>query len=341
MISKETRSVKKEEGKGFKKPPSEVQAVLMETLQVAFSVLEALPGVAEVRNKMYVFIQRLIQCLGENVLSIMPRILLLLIQNCTSEDILDVSQLMNQLCIKFGAKALSSLDTNILPFLQKCHHLSNTIAADKNMSSGQQHDPNAPIAPHLRTEQLSIQKLSFAVMNHIVTNGVTAVLLSPTNVSSLEAILQSMSDGAINVEDPLMKKTCLIFFRLLLDQWVGTTSDGNNNGSSGGAPDFVVHGYVTFVCNILIPGMMQFFLRADGPFNVNDANYHRLLVELSRILEIIKHRLPESLSRIAIQMQLPQPIAEGFCSAANRKEFEEFLKSWIQKNQEQNYSATR
>ena len=317
--------------KGFKKPPSEVQAVLMETLQVAFSVLEALPSVEEVRNKMYVFIQRLIQCLGENVLSIMPRILFLLIQNCTAEDILDVSQLMNQLCIKFGAKALNSLDTNLLPFLQKCHHLSNTIA-DKSTSSGQQQDPNAPIAPHLRTEQLSIQKLSFAVMNHIVTNGVTAVLLSPTNVSSLEAILQSMSEGAIIVEDPLMKKTCLIFFRLLLDQWVVKANDGINNSSSGGAPDFVVHGYVTFLCNVLIPGMLQFFLRADGPFNANDANYHRLLVEVSGILEILKNRLPESLGRIAIQMQLPQPIAEGFCSATNRKEFEAYLKGWIQKN---------
>ena len=82
--------------KGFKKPPSEVKAVLMETLQVAFSVLEALPGVKEVRNKMYVFVQRLIQCLGDKVLNVMPRLLFLLIQNCTTEDILDVSQLINQ-----------------------------------------------------------------------------------------------------------------------------------------------------------------------------------------------------------------------------------------------------
>ncbi len=307
--------------KGFKKPPSEVQTVLMETLQVAFSVLEALPTVAEVRNKMYVFVQRLIQCLGEKVLSIMPRMLFLFIQNCNTDDILDVSQLINQLCIKFRAKALSSLDTNILSFLEKCHHLANTIAVDRSITNNAQQDPNAPIAPHLRTEQLSIQKLSFAVMNHIVANDVTAVLLSPTNVSNLEAILQVMGEGAINVEDALMKKTCLIFFRLLLDQWVG-----NANGS---APDYVVHGYVTFLCDVLVPGILQFFLRADGAFNVVDANYYRLVVEVAGILEILKNRLPDTLGRIANQMQLPPPLAEGFCSSTSRKEFEEYLKGWI------------
>ena len=329
--------------KGFKKPPTEVQAVLLETLQVAFSVLEALPSVDDVRNKMFVFVQRLIQCLGDKVLSIMPRILFLLIQNCNTEDILDVAQLVNQLCIKFRSKALNSLDTNILSFLHKCHHLSNTIAVDKSTSTkDRQQDPNVPIAPHLRTEQLSIQKLSFAVMNHIVANDVTAVLLSPTNVSSLEAILLSMSEGAINVEDPLMKKTCLIFFRLLLNQWVGIANDGNINSlHSGGAPDYVVHGYVTFICNVLIPGMLQFFLRVDDNFNINDANYYRLLVEVAGMLEILKSRLPDSLGRIAIQMQLPPSITEGFCSVINRKGFEEYLKSWIQKNHELKYNATR
>lgn len=328
--------------KGFKKPPPEVQAVLVETLQVAFSVLEALPHNEDVRNKMYVFVQRLIQCLGDKVLNIMPRLLFLLIQNCTTEDILDVSQLINQLCIKFGAKALSSLDTNLLSFLQKCHHLSNTIAVDKTIANGQQQDHSVAVAPHLRTEQLSIQKLSFAVMNHIVANDVTAVLLSRTNVSSLEAILQSMSDGAINAEDPLMKKTCLVFFRLLLDQWVGNANGGNNNSlNGGGAPDYVVRGYVTFLCDTLIPGILQFFLCSDGAFNVSDANHYRLLVEVAGILAILKCRLPDSLGRIAIHMQLPPYITEGFYSASDRKEFENCLKAWIQKKDELKHNATR
>jgi len=321
--------------KGFKKPPPEVQAVLMETLQVAFLVLEALPNNENVRSKIYIFVQRLIQCLGDKVLNIMPRLLFVLIQNCTAEDILDVSQLMNQLCIKFRAKALSSLDNNLLPFLQKCHHLSNAIVYDKGTNPDQQHDRNAAIAPHLRIEQLSIQKLSYAVMNHIVSNDVSGVLLTATNVSNLEAILQSMSEGAINVEDPLMNKTCLIFFRQLVDQWVGETSGGHDDSmNSGSVPNYIVNGYITFICDVFIPGMLQSFLRADSIFNINDANSFRLVAEVAWILEILKSRLPDSLGRIAAHIQIPPPIAEELKSASIRKDFEGCLKGWIQKNNE-------
>jgi len=319
--------------KGFKDPPPEVQSVLMETLHVACSVLEALPNNEEVRNKTYVFVQRLIQCLGDKILNAMPRLLLLLIHHCTTEDILDVSQLINQLCIKFRSNAIGVLDSNLLSFLQKCHQLSESIATDTATANDPQKDP---VAPHLRTQQLSIQKLSYAVMNHIVTNDVTAILLSPTNVSSLEAILQSMSEGAMSVEDPLMKKTCLIFFKLLLDQWLVNTSNGGTNGSSANAaaaPDYVVHGYVTFVCDVLIPGMIQYFFRPDGNFNPNDANNYRLLSEFAGILEILKIRLPDLfgnvVAKMSVQMQLPSSIVESFRLAIDRKQFLQCLKASI------------
>ena len=327
--------------KGFKKPSIEVQTVLLETLEVAFSVLEALPNNEEIRNKTYVFVQRLIQCLEDKVLNIMPRLLFLLIQHCTAEDILDVSQLINQLCIKFKANATCALDSNLLPYLQKCHHISNTIGVDTGAPEHQQ-GQDVEVAPHLRTEQLSIQKLSYAVLNHIVSNDVTAVLISPTNISSLEAILQSMSEGAVSVEDPLMKKTCLIFFRLLLNQWVTTTimtvGNGGNNVDSSDVPDYIVQGYVQFICDVLVPGMLQFFLRNDGIFNINDANSFRLLVEFSCILEILKTRLPEIFGNVVDktiqQLALPLPMVEGFRLASTRKEFEDCLKGIIQQHRE-------
>eukprot|EP00536_Pseudo-nitzschia_multiseries_P003374 jgi/Psemu1/185823/e_gw1.52.10.1 len=321
--------------KGFRKPPSEVQNVLLETLQIALSVLEALPNNDEVRNKTYVFVQRLIQLLEDSVLKVTPRLLFLLIQHCNTEDILDVSQLMNQLCIKFKSKATCALDSNLLPFLQKCHHLSNTIATE-NVAT-QEHQ-QGPVAPHLRTEQLSIQKLSYAVLNHVVSNDVTSVLLSPTNVSSLEAILQSMSEGAINVEDSLMKKTCLIFFRMLFDQWVPNPNAASNGSSGVCAPDFIIQGYVTIICDVLTPGMFQLFCRTDGVFNVNDANDFRLVVEFARILEIFKTRLPEVLgnlmNRISMQIQMPAPVLDGLRTANSRKQFEECFRALIQNNLE-------
>jgi exportin-T len=263
----------------------------------------------------------------------MPRLLFLLISHCNSEDILDVAQLMNQLCIKFKGDAANALDASLLPFLRKCHYLSNNIVG----SSGIEINTGEMDAPaHLRIEQLQIQKLSYVVLQHAVVHRATALLLSPTNISSLEPILQSMSEGAIRVEDPLMKKTCLVFFRELLDQWV---KEGNEriNDISAKPPDYVIQGYIRFVCDVLVPGMIQLFLSSTNcGFNVEDANHFRCLVEFAGTLEILKNRLPDVyyqdvlVSKLSMQASLSQSIMEGFRSASSRKEFEVCLKALIQ-----------
>jgi exportin-T len=260
-----------------------------------------------------------------------PRLVFLLISHCTAADILDVSQLMNQLCIKFRADAIGALDTSLLPFLQKCYCLSSSVVdtSSNGMSQGEMD------APHLRTEQLSIQKLSFSVLQHIVVHRATAILLSPTNISGLETILQTLSNGAITAEDPVMKKSCLVFFRELLDQWVAE-ADGTYKGRSFVVPpDYVIQGFVRFFCDVLVPGMLDVFFSKNSSFNVDDANHFRCLAEFSGMLEILKNRLPDVYSRevldtkLSIQIGVSQPMVEAFRSANTRKEFEACFKAII------------
>ena len=317
--------------KGFKDPPLEVQSVLLETLSIAYAVLEALPGNGQVRNKSFVLLQRMIQCLETKVLPSIPRFLFLVIEHCTTEDILDVAQLFNQLCIKYKGDAVSAIDGSLLSFLRKCHALIIPISKEEQNSSID------VVAPHLRIEQLSVQKLTFTVLQHIVTHGVTAVLLSPTNASSLENILQSMSEGAIHVEDPLMKKTCLGFFRELVDQWIGggasnVNVDIMNNGRSSDRQQ-VVHGFLMFVCDILIPGVLQSFL--DDTFNEQDANQWRSVTEMAHILHLLKERAPEAyqhavLSRLGNgNLLCPAALLGGFRNASDPKEMELCIKQLI------------
>jgi hypothetical protein len=317
--------------KGFKDPPVEVQSVLLETVSIAYAVLEALPGNSQVRNKSFVLLQRMIQCLETKVLPSIPRFLYLLIEHCTTEDILDVAQLFNQLCIKFKSDAVSAIDQSLLSFLRKCHALIVPISKEQQNSS------TDVVAPHLRIEQLSVQKLTFTVLQHIVTHGVTAVLLSPTNASSLENILQSMSEGAIHVEDPLMKKTCLTFFRELVDQWSGgAASNGNSdNGNNGCDRQQLVHGFLMFVCDILIPGVLQSFL--VDTFNEQDANQWRSVSEMAHMLHLLQQRAPDAyqhavLSRLGNGNLVMCPVAllEGFRTASNPKEMELCLKQLIE-----------
>lgn len=329
--------------KGFKKPSVEVQMVLLETLNIALAVLEALPNNDLVRNKSFVLLQRLIQCLEEKVLPSIPRLLYLLIAHCTTEDVLDVAQLFNQLCIKFKDNAIPALDAALLPFLQKCHAL--IVALDfpsaAPPTSSEENDDDVMVAPHERTEKLSIQKLTFTVLQHVVGHSASAMLFSSTNISSLENILQSMSEGAIHVEDPLMKKTCLVFFRKLLDQWaavstagVSSTSENNGNPQQDAPPPppplVVAQGFVRFICDILIPGVIQSFCQND--FNLKDANQWRSVSEFAGLLEILQERVADvyySQVVMGTLAGLPPALLEGFQISSNRKDLETALKNLV------------
>ncbi|KAG7348477.1 hypothetical protein IV203_017182 [Nitzschia inconspicua] len=324
--------------KGFKRPSAEVQAILLETSQITRTVLEALPGNGMVRSKTMVLVQRYIQCLEEKILPTIPRLLFVLINNCTSEDILDVAQLMNQVCIKFRADAVPPLDASLLPFLQKCLYLSTKVVNEASHTDSQVDDDNAP---HLRTEQLSIQKLSYVVLQHIVVHHAAAMLLSPTNISSLEAILHTMSDGAIQVEDPVMKKSCLVFFRELMDQWIVINGETYPEVCTAEPSNNIVMGLVNFFCDTLLPGMLQVFLSTTIPFMIDDANSFRCLAEFSGMLEILKKRLPEIYNRDVVVSRFsflaggvaPQVLDE-FRSANTRKDFESVFKSLILQQQQ-------
>jgi exportin-T len=318
--------------KGFKQPPAQVQELLLQTMQVSMAVLEALPGNDQVRNKTVILTQRLIQCLEAQTLPFMPRLLSLLISHCNTEDILDVCQLMNQLCIKFKSNAAAAIDGSLLPFLQKCTYLSQSIVSNSSAPTTQ----NDIMAPHLLTEKLSVQKLSYSVLQHVVVHRATATLLSPTNVSSLEYILETMGEGAIFVEDPVMKKSCLVFFGELLDQWIKGSNGTCKEATTEVPPDDIVHGFIRYFCDILVPGMLQAFLAKDNRFNPDDASNFRCIGEFSGMLEIVKNHLPDvyhqqiMASKIAVHASTSKSLMEAFCLASSKKDFETCFKALIE-----------
>ncbi len=312
--------------KGFKRPSEPVQLVLLETLQFATRVLETLPNVEVVRNKSLVFMQRLIQCLEDKVLPIMPRLLHLVILHCNQEDILDVAQLCNQLCIKFKEKSIPAMDAALIPFLQKCHALASNTATTTMSPIISNDIVGSMTAPHERTEQLSIQKLSYMVLNHIAVNNVSGVLYTPTNLSNLEGILQTMSEGATRVEDPAMRKTCLVFFKEILERWIHA-----NNGP----PSTVVEGYIQFLCNVLIPATLESF--AQPTFSIQDANQWRCVLEFAALLDLLReHASPVYQQQVLVgvltkRLGCPTVLVEHFSMATDRKAVESGLKALLER----------
>lgn len=303
--------------KGFSKPPPEVQLVLAETLNVALVVLEVLPEKEQIRRNSIILFQRMIQCLGLLVLENAPRFFAILIVNCTSGDVVDVAQMFNQLCIKFKQDAAPALDRALLPFLQKCHSL---MPVTGEVVQGD-------IPPHLLTEQLSIKKLTFTVLQHIVTHRATVVLLSPSNSPSFESIMRTMSEGAISVEDAVMKKTCIQFFQELVDQW-GEQVNGSINGNSS-----IQQVFLQYICTSFGPGMIKCLL--DPNFDEKDAMLSRCVVEFASVFWSFKARRGAEIFQQGIVMGClqssgcPSNILAGFQAASNRIEMEVCMKEMV------------
>jgi exportin-T len=292
--------------KGFQAPPHSVQLVLADTMSVSLAVFRALPTHDGVRKNCTGLWQRMTQCLGPKVLPYTPQFLALHIANCNSDDIQIAAQIMNQCCIKFKQDAASVLDDALLPFLRKCHSLIPETE-------------NGQVAPHLRTEQLSIQKLTFVVLQHIVTHSASQVLVSPQNAGSFEDILQIMSDGALNVENPLIQKTCIQFFRDLVDQWGEDEQQGNGVST-------IKRDYIRYVYGRLCPAVLKYLL--SPLFDERDAMQSRITSEFGHLLFSLKRTrgtdefVQQVVHGCLQNIRCTSDILGGFQAASNEREFD-------------------
>jgi len=303
--------------KGFKNPCQEVQGVLLETVAICFRVLQALPECDEVRNKTLIFLQRMILCLGPQVLPSMPPFLDLLITHCTNQDVLDVSHLLNQLCSKFKGEAIDAIDPAVSPFLRKCYSLMPTF--DEVVDQGD-------IPPHLLTEQLSIKKISYAFLQYVATYQVTPVLLSSNNISSLKQVLQYMSEGALNVQEPILKKTCIMFFRELVDQWAADGSMPNQQVA-------VQRGFNQFIGDTIVPGLIKSIL--DPSFNEKDAMQARSVTQVAKLLSVLREKRGETeyaqifIGNVILRLQCSGEIIGQFRAAQDDEAIEKALRAML------------
>lgn len=323
--------------KGWQKhPPPEVQAVLAAAVDVCRKVLVALPSSPLVRNRTAVLLQRMIISLGEGIIPAMPSFFGPLLSNCTlEEDVLDLSQLINQLCIKFKSKAYPAVDVAILGFLQRVLAIQLQTATTPDNSNGSNVGSNALISPpHLLTEQLSIRKQAFSTLQHIAVQNVDAVLYSDTNKASLGDVLQLMSDGAVTAPDPRMRKVCTQFFSELIQRW-GRAEDDPQRGPSP-PPSDITHAFFEFVYGSYVPDMVRSVL--DASYNARDALSARVLAEFGHTLWCLKQsrqggaefhsRVVETLVRGDGGAGGSPAIVQGLQSATCGKDIELTLKAW-------------
>lgn len=274
--------------KGFPKvPPEAVQVVFLETLNVTVRVLETLPSSEAVRSKSMTHLQSMIQSLMKNeqsrghILSLVPRFLSPLIQYCTADDYTFVGQIFNRTCLKCKADAIPVLDGAFLPFFSKCQALMAAITTAVVTEATPHTDEHnmAFVPPHAAAEQLGVLKVTFVVVECIVTTEVTPLLLSAANAPHLRNVLTHVAQGAIQISEPSVRKTCLHILRELVDQWIVPLEQQQFCSVE------VSRGLLSILYQTVLPGVLAAFVSSD--FDERDAQKYRNVVDFSRLVHIM------------------------------------------------------
>lgn len=256
--------------KGFPKDVSlGVKNIFTETVAICLLVLESFPFHDMIRNKIMIYIQRMLLLLGSDMIPYMHRFFPHIISNCKEHDILDIGQMFYQLSLKFKSRAIPAINSDIISFLKRCYQL--TPIDDGKIGS----------AFHL-AEILSIKKVMFATVHQIVSSDCAAVFISSTNISSLQDVLSMVGDGAINITDPAIQRTCLQFFKELVYHWLNQSSIDNS----------LKYAFQTYLYDMLLPGVFESFRKPT--FDINDAMQYRSVREFASILRLLQSYLSEN-----------------------------------------------
>lgn len=256
--------------KGFRRPFPAMQEVFGSTLPTVLRVLEKGSTNDELRNKTMIYLQRMVQCKANGLLSYMGQFLGILVAKATSDDVLFVSQLVSNVCSSFTTEAFPVINAVVLPFLHRCEAL-----IVENQSSSNVEDE----APHVETETMRIQKIMFSVLQHIVSKNLSSVLVSEQNLGSFAAILELVSRGACEHMEASTRKGCIRFFLDLTLQWIVPSQ-----------PEGVSNQQCELLLKLVSQRLLPEFLTSilTKPFDINDANNVRLLSEFCALADQLR-----------------------------------------------------
>lgn len=286
----------------------EIKQVLLETLPISLTVLKGHADSEPVRSKTMILLQRMIIIAGDRIQTIFPRFLQLLIEHSTDQDYIFVSQLLTQVCIKLAEGAVPIIDPFITPFLTKGQAVMAAMRDAVGNSTVIDGENGLSVPPQLETEQLGIQRTIFLFIQQVVSNRVTAVLVSGTNTGQLEAILKAMSDGASICRDSNAQRTCAKFYHDLCEQWLEPKPERQIPA------DMVVYqrGLLEFCVTQLIPGMIaNCFLQPW--FDPQDAMQVRVMHEFAFVIDLVHRHLQRT---GAVNAFYERSIAASFTQAS-------------------------
>jgi exportin-T len=250
--------------KGFIKPShlmaSQCNTVFEQALVNFMQALSLQFDMEPVRNGVRTYLHRLIVCMGEGILPIMPQALasMLDVTTCQIHDLKEFVPLINQIIDKFKAKVEPMLNEIFMPVVQATY-------ANLNQSV----DPNDM---DTLNELRILRRCYYEFLSCLITNSLTGVLTSPANAPHSDQVLATIIGGAADPSDIKAQKVCFSMLADLAKVWFGKPGVG-------------VAGFDELVIAQVVPTCFQSILKVD--FDPDDAWSYLVLGQIAECLILV------------------------------------------------------
>ena len=210
--------------KGFGELPAE-SVLLRETFsratQVALAAMASFGDAPEVRSRALMLLHRMIETLGETLLSYIDSALPQLLARADAKDLVELVTLVNQLLLKFRSKisapAAALFNSLVEATFSNLQQLDAAIASSSSAAA----DASAPASDDVR-ERRALLRCFYSLVHSLLHAGLAEVLTSPTNAAHVEPALRLLLTGCVEGPDLTQQRQCFTILQELVSLWVGS-----------------------------------------------------------------------------------------------------------------------
>lgn len=285
----------------------EVANLFHSTLVSVLPVICEFAKYKQSRNKSIIYLHRMVQCIGYQVLDSCSKCLPIFIEYADASDLDLPVQLLNQLMAEFGPTEHSSLVIEIanellVPvvdrlsaiYLELRHRSSETDQTP--LESGQ----NAETS--LEAEKLNVLKNYLIFLQYISTYQCHPIFLSPINIQRFPDLLNNIVSGIRGGEDDgirvslglSLRRASLLCLTPLITAWLSSTSS---------IPPEAKNLLSRSICDEVLPIAFRSF--SNGSLNVSDPQAQAYIGDTATLIWTLISVLPQETKKYLVTVLFP------------------------------------